>query len=645
MLVLSSRVKGEKSLKSDTLNVESIFKDRRQYRVPFFQRHYVWNLDEQWEPLWSDIVTKATSRTLGMIPAPHFLGAIVLEPQPRYGLRGVETLHIIDGQQRLTTLQYVLAALLIIARETKTQSIATLVSECVANSNPDTMLEPTVEVHKVWPTFRDRPAYTQAMAAASREDLRAAFPMHFTQQGALKKIGIIHPPILAAIWYFASQIEIWIRGQNTADALERLAEAILKDLKIVSITLEEQDDAQVIFETLNGRGAELHATDLIRNFIFMRAERDTDQSASNGQSPADPVTLYDTLWREFEGGFWSEEQRRGRLNRPRLEWFMQTALQAEASDEVDIGTLYASYRNFAKPLTAQRQLEILKVSALEYRELLAPNGNSPIAEFGRAIGVWDASPIHPLALRIARGNLSATAQSEMYSIIMSYVVRRAICGLTNKSYNKIFLQLLKSLHGEALSPQRLRDDLAVLKGDASRWPADDELLRAFLSVKIYKEIGEAGRLRAILTALENGLRSHRSEEPKYTDTGNVDIDHIMPDQWFEHWPIEGASVTPQEVDGAVMADLLGTVAGREAAIARREKLKHTIGNLTLLHYGANRSLRNKGFGEKKRVLFDVSNLHLNRPLMISESWNEDAIEDRSKALFEVAKTIWVGPPS
>lgn len=78
-----------------------MFQDRRQYMVPFYQRSYVWTLRDQWSQLWDDICTKAEARLAGAKPTPHFLGAIVLDPQPREGLIGVDTLHIIDGQQRL----------------------------------------------------------------------------------------------------------------------------------------------------------------------------------------------------------------------------------------------------------------------------------------------------------------------------------------------------------------------------------------------------------------------------------------------------------------------------------------------------------------------------------------------------------------
>src|SRR3546814_10027067 len=100
----------EWGMKSETWTVQQVFQDRKQYKVPFYQRAYVWRVADQGRLLWEDILDKANERLEGATPAPHFLGAIVVEPQERRGLRGVDTQHIIDGQQRLTTLQYVLAA-------------------------------------------------------------------------------------------------------------------------------------------------------------------------------------------------------------------------------------------------------------------------------------------------------------------------------------------------------------------------------------------------------------------------------------------------------------------------------------------------------------------------------------------------------
>src|SRR4051812_8056470 len=112
------------------------------------------------------------------------------------------------------------------------------------------------------------------MTAGSLEDLRQRFPASFTQTGSLRKIGVMHPPALEAILFFYDQMVDWVNDNTEGDATTRsmaLASAVLTDLSIVCISLGDDDDAQVIFETLNGHGAELHATDLIRNFIFMRA--------------------------------------------------------------------------------------------------------------------------------------------------------------------------------------------------------------------------------------------------------------------------------------------------------------------------------------------------------------------------------------
>lgn len=156
------------AMKSETLEVQQLFQDRRQYRVPFYQRAYVWNREDQWERLWSDIQSKADARLLDGKSTPHFLGAAVLEPQQRRGLLGVESLHIIDGQQRLTTLQYVLASLALLLREMQVPALLSVVEGCLQNGNAETMEKPEIEVFKVWPTFRDRDAFRLAMDARSR---------------------------------------------------------------------------------------------------------------------------------------------------------------------------------------------------------------------------------------------------------------------------------------------------------------------------------------------------------------------------------------------------------------------------------------------------------------------------------------------
>ena len=624
---------------SRTFTIQQIFQDRRQYRVPFYQRPYVWNRDDQWGRLWEDIRDKADTRLQGGKAFPHFMGAVVLEPQKKVGLLGVERHHIIDGQQRLTTLQYVLRALIHALRSAKNEKLLPLFEACLSNANPETMEDVAVERFKLWPTFRDRKQYEQAMTAGSLDDLRQRFPASFTQTGSLRKIGVMHPPALEAIVFFYDQMVEWVSDSTDGDAATRsmaLASAVLTDLSIVCISLGEEDDAQVIFETLNGHGAELHATDLIRNFIFMRAGTDADD-------------LYNNLWSQFEAPLWSEAQSRGRLNRPRLEWFVQTAVQAQTGDEIDVGRLYAGYRRFVDGTTglhdASAQLAMLNRYGEHYKALVTGTGNAPIAAFGRSVAVWDASPTHALALRVAASALPQAEQEEIYRCIESYLVRRAVCGLSRKNYNKVFAQQLRRLIEADLNAASFRKALTALTGEASRWPGDEEFRRQWLDGAVYPGRLDAPKLRTVFHRLETEIRTEKTEEPIPLALDSLDIDHILPQSWYAYWPLaDGTKVSSDEaLAAAPMRYLTEGVDAKAQSILKRQDAVPRMGNLTLVHYGVNRALQNHAFEAKRKALFEHSNLQLNRGLMQLAAWDEAAIEVRGEVLLKAALRIWPGP--
>lgn len=629
-------------MKSETITIQNIFQDRRQYCVPFYQRAYVWTLEDQWEQLWDDVREKAEARLASRKATPHFLGAIVLDPQPREGLIGVDVLHIIDGQQRLTTLQYLLTAVLLTLRRTGHTDFANIVGECLRNGNPDTMRNPAVEKYKVWPTFRDRQSYTLALDAADLDDLCSRFPSHFTQRGELRQIGIDHPPALGALWYFTRCFENWLalEPDETAAHVEALILAILRDLKVVSIVLEADDDAQIIFETLNGRGAQLLATDLIRNYLFMRADRDGGDSES----------LYDTLWSPFETEYWAAEQRRGRMKKPRLEWLIHTSLQAELHEEIDLARLYFEYRRFASsgspPPTAKKQLLTLTEYAKHYKELVGGAGSSPVARFGRRIAPYDITTLHPLALMISASPITEEAKNEMLGDLVSYLVRRAVCGLTYKNYNNVFLNTLRQLHNAGITPTSLRSVLRGLTGEASRWPLDAEFKAACHSAHLYPGRLDAPKIRAVLTELEGYLRDTvRSEEPVVPDLSSLDVDHIMPRSWFAHWPLaDNSSATSEEASEIVV--LLLTSEGlddRQKLIAQRQAANTSLGNLTLLNLSVNREAQNYAFDRKRDLLIANTSLRLNIPLISLPVWDEPAIAKRGEILASAALEIWPGP--
>jgi len=624
---------------SRSFSVQQIFQDRRQYRVPFYQRAYVWSKEDQWERLWEDIRDKAEARLAGDKPVPHFMGAVVLEPQVKSGLLGVERHHIIDGQQRFTTLQYVLTALTHALRSLDQPRFLPLVEGCLRNSNPETMEDPKVELFKLWPTFRDRTQFVEAMTGASLDDLRSRFPASFTQTGGLRKVGVDHPPALEAIVYFSHAMTDWARTQTEfaiAEVCTALATAILSDLSIICISLGEDDDAQIIFETLNGKGARLHSTDLIRNFIFMRAGANAED-------------LYENLWSQFESSTWSDLQSRGRLRKPRLEWFVQTALQAEVGEEIDIGRLYAGYRKLVDTNrslgSADAQLEMLNKHAENYRALVGGHGGSAIGMFGRRVMAWDAAPTHALALRVAIAATPDETKSRVFDCIESYIVRRAICGLTRKNYNKVFVQQLKRLQSGQLTADEFEEALSEHTGEASRWPRDEEFRSHWISGDIYPGRLDAAKLRSIFHRLEAAMRSEKSEEKVVLAMDELDIEHILPQSWQSHWPLpDGTTATVEEITEArILQYAPDNLNERAAMILGRERASLNIGNLTMIHYGVNRSIQNHDFNKKRQQLFEHSNLHINRDLMRMSHWDESTIGTRGEKLFEFARKIWRGP--
>ena len=629
---------------SDDLTVQQIFQDRRQYMVPFYQRTYVWTLEDQWQQLWDDIETKAEARLWGSDNyTPHFLGAIVLDPQPRDGLIGVDTLHIIDGQQRLTTLQFILKALLIAIESQGLSEIKQIIMTVLVNGNSDTMREPNIERYKVWPTFRDRNDYLAAINAGNWDALRAVFPDSFTQSQSLRRRGIRHPPALAAIWYFSEIFNNWIcdkEGPSPAARAEAMANAVLLDFKVVSIVLGEDDDAQVIFETLNGRGAQLHATDLIRNFIFMRADHEDAPSEE----------LYNRLWSKFEDDYWTEQLSRGRMWKPRLEWFVHATLQAELGKEIDLGRLYYEYRHFVFSSTpaksAESQLDTLTAFAGHYRSLTDGDVTAPIGQFGCRIAPFEVTTVHPLALLIARSGLSAESQSTMFGYLASFIVRRAICGLTTKNYNNIFLGLLRHLSSTECTPANLQEGLTALDGETTRWPSNDEFRNACLRGALYPGSLDAKAMRAVLTEIEFYLRGEtRSEDGFGSDYANLDIDHIMPQSWFKHWPLGNfGHIDKPEVSLAELTRISGhDLSEREQAILDRSDCIPRLGNLTLLNLSVNREAQAKAFDEKRRLLIANTNLRLNVPLVAQESWDKSTITDRSAEFAAAAISIWPRP--
>jgi hypothetical protein len=262
-----------------------------------FQRQYVWTAEKQWQPFWEDIERKCIERTKWterleaaaisdereqieqQAPAEHFLGAIVLDTIRTFG-NEVQAQGVIDGQQRLTTLQVFLAAFrdLVV-----THAVDDYVDELNRYTrNTGTMADQPVERYKLWPTNMDQPAFKAVMSSGSLAELGKHHPE------VLKKHGAGAPRLAQAYVFFWHRIEDLLKRvlfserigsqPDVAHRVRMLYETLQYDLQLVSIELEGRDDPQVIFETLNARGEPLLPSDLLRNYLFWRANQSSQVS-------------------------------------------------------------------------------------------------------------------------------------------------------------------------------------------------------------------------------------------------------------------------------------------------------------------------------------------------------------------------------
>ena len=581
-------------MKSDTVDLKLLFGKDVRYVVPLFQRPYVWNEVEHWKPLWTD-VTAIVEMFLHdpKEVSPHFLGAVVLDHITTQ-VAEVEARQVIDGQQRLTTLQILIAACRDAADAHGFDKQARVLAKLTEN-DPDLIAEAQHRL-KVWPTNVDRVSFGAVVAGSAEADRKS--------------------PITRAYAFFLKTVSDWFdEAPDAEESLSALIAVLRSLLKIVVIDLEHNDNAQVIFETLNARGTPLRASDLIKNFLFQRA---TDAG--------EPVEdLYATYWREFEEPGWRMEVRQGRLKRLRLDLFLSHYLTMRSGKEISVSALFEAFRSFVSAAdgTIEELLEDLRKYGAIYDQFDELPPDDPRGLFFYRLRTMQATTADPLLLFLFGLDDKMLPSESLVSIlrrIESYLVRRMVARLTTKSYNIVFLGLLQAVKAEPHNAEaEVEKYLSSLEGDSQFWPHDDLFQRSLETGELYRTLSRA-RLRIVLEALEEASKGKYAEHLLVLD--KLTIEHLMPQSWEAHWPLP-TDQHPLEAEK-----------GRGARI-------HRLGNLTLVTKKLNPKMSNGPWGKKRSDLLDHSALALNRSL--PEQWNETAIDVRGAALAELALSMWSGP--
>lgn len=590
----------------DVLNMHDLFIKPLRYEIPPFQRQYVWTQRIQWEPLWEDIQNAAEvcleqgsqDTGLGEELSPHFLGAIVLQQRNTpTGRRKLETRLVVDGQQRLTTLQLLLDAIQEVFEQRECPDQAARLGDLVLNkrryigTNDD-------HAFKVWPTMTDQEAFRYAMD----NDLNSE-----DHNGS---------PIVQAHDFFKYQTIQWLGTQphEIVRRAEALEQAVTELLELVVIDLDQTDDPHIIFETLNARGTPLLQSDLVKNMVLFEAGK--------------PGIVIDAeiagrLW-SFTDSWWSTEIRQGRLYRPRIDAFLNYWLVMRKRQEVTADKVFAEFRNYYEKSDEPIDCigaDIGNIGSL-YRSL--EEASVPdMAAFLYRRGVMDAGVLTPVLLWLLSSGTPKPQLQKSIRALESYIVRRMVCRIASQGQNRLFVELLSVLEntGAEYAGDCIVEYLGNQKSNVGLWPNDRDFQDAFANLQLYRLLTR-GRLRLILEGLEEELRTDMADAP-YVPR-NLTIEHIMPQQWHNYYPL------PDGVDD------------ENEAREHRNQIVHTLGNLTLVNQKLNSKLSDAPWGRKQQTLNDHITLFLNKDLLkeAPDVWDESAIAERSKRLCEVAMKVW-----
>lgn len=622
-------------MEANVRNLDVVLNERQQWVVPVYQRHYEWKTDEdqQIPNLWADMQDKALENLEQRTAYPHYFGAIIFSETESQAFGTVRKRFLVDGQQRITSFHLVLTAIREVARSKEILRSVDAVNAYLFNEKSASMQDPNRERFKLWSSSYDRNLY-QNIVQKTPDELRSLESEHFYKNGKIKKGNV--PNLLKAYYYLIEKIDEFINDRADEfgeGGIEKILNAILHGFlygfQIVVIQLGQNDDAQEIFASLNGRAEPLSPFDLIRNDVFHRAQRTGE----------DDQKLFDEHWRIFEQPFWTELVSQGRFKRARADHLIAHAVIAETAQEANIGKIASEYQRYARKRefpTVADELNVLIGHAKTYKLMEDPNYKGVLSRISHILKIWASTTFHPLVLAVNAKKVDDKQKSKVLRCLENYIIRREICGLTNKRYNLIVAGFVKQIQKDDNPLDAFKLHLASLTGDASRMPTDAEISKAFAQRQVYGHI-PTPRLRFILEQLEY---EHRSKFDEVTSLAEaLTIEHIMPKKWAENWHLAGGMRAPCESSIQVTAQNHRISDEMKDLMDARERVIDTFGNLTLLTGTRNPSLGNAGWDVKKKEIVQ-SLLAINRSIASSDTWSEIEIEERASTLGKMAIKIW-----
>ena len=558
-------------MKATEANLLGFLRKSPQFIIPIYQRTYTWT-EAQCQQLWEDILRAGSHEDVSA----HFIGSVVYIEKGLYQVSSQSPLLVIDGQQRLTTVSLIIEAL---ARR-------------LGDSEPiDGFSAKKLRHYYLLNTLEDgKQRYKLLLTQTDEQTLLAIVEQRSTPtQHSLR--------LVENFGFFEEQI------RALGDDLAPLCKGLEK-LMVVDISLSrDQDNPQLIFESMNSTGLALSQADLIRNFVLM------------GLEPSRQEKLYAEHWRPMELVFGQDAYSK------HFDGFMRHYLTVRTGNIPRVGQVYEAFKAYVRRQEAAASdvdtlLADLRKFADHYCALAFGRGVSP----GLAVALRDLRDLevdvaYPLLLELyddySMGRLSADDLVEAVRLVESYVFRRAVCTIPTNSLNRTF-----ATFGRALKKDRYLESISAhlqLLPSYRRFPNDEEFQRELKVRDLYNFRNRSYWLRR--------LENHRRKEQ--VAIGEYTIEHILPQT-------ENLSKAWRDALGDNWREI-------------RDALLHTLGNLTLTGYNAEYS--DRPFAEKRDMEggFRVSPLRLNEGLGEVDSWDEEAIRARATRLAHKAASVWKAP--
>lgn len=558
-------------MKAVEANLLGFLQGTPQCIIPIYQRTYSWT-ERECQQLWDDILRAGSNDDISA----HFVGSIVYIEKGLYQVSSQTPLLVIDGQQRLTTISLVLEAL----------------ARSLGDSEPvdGFSAKKLRSYYLLNPLEEGERRFKLILTQNDKDSLLALLQQKPAPENGSLLVG-------SNFAFFESRMKA-LNGD-----LSVLCKGLAK-LVVVDISLSrDQDNPQLIFESMNSTGRELSQADLIRNFVLM------------GLEPQQQTELYHDHWRPMEVAFGQEAYG------SHFDSFMRHYLTLKTGEIPNVREVYEAFKAHARtPEVESLGVDALvaDVHAFAMHYCAMALGQESAKELGTTfqdLRELKVDVAYPFLLELyqdyAADLLPADDFVKAVRLVESYVFRRAICEIPTNSLNKTF-----ATFGRVLKKDRYLESIQahlLTLPSYRRFPSDEEFERALKMRDLYNFRSRSYWLRR----LENHGRKERANVDEYT------IEHILPQN-------ENLAAKWRE-------DL-----GPDWERVQQERL-HTLGNLTLTGYNSEYS--DHPFIKKRDMPggFKQSPLKLNEGLGSLEKWDEAAIAARAEKLATQAATVWGAP--